>query len=163
MTPWKLVTPSRFSGTSRSHFDPTQSARLRPNLGRCFLLIRYSSKKRMRANLICPCKCRGGKSRLWCAATTRTGDASIESVITKWYGDNMIRTQISLDADVYAKAKGVARRMGVSVAELCRRGLQETLSRQPTSKPWMVYAGIVEGSPQDSGTVDEVVYGRSEP
>ena len=93
----------------------------------------------------------------------RRGDASIESVITKWYGDNMIRTQISLDADVYAKAKGVARRMGVSVAELCRRGLQETLARQPTSKPWMAYAGIVEGSPEDSSTVDEVVYGRSEP
>jgi hypothetical protein len=75
----------------------------------------------------------------------------------------MIRTQISLDADVYAKAKGVARRTGVSVAELCRRGLEEMIARQPTSKPWMVYAGILEGRPEDSSTVDEVVYGRSEP
>ena len=81
----------------------------------------------------------------------------------KCYGDNMIRTQISLDADVYAKAKGLARRMGVSVAELCRRGLEEAIARQPTTKPWMAYAGILEGRPEDSTTVDEVVYGRTEP
>jgi hypothetical protein len=75
----------------------------------------------------------------------------------------MIRTQISVDADVYAQAKVVARRLGVSVAELCRRGLEETIARQPTSKPWMAYAGILQGSPEDSSTVDEIVYGRSEP
>jgi hypothetical protein len=75
----------------------------------------------------------------------------------------MIRTQISLDVDVYARAKGVARRMGISVAELVRRGLEETIARQPTSKPWMAYAGIVEGRREDSSTVDEIVYGRAEP
>jgi hypothetical protein len=75
----------------------------------------------------------------------------------------MIRTQISVDVDVYTRAKRVARRMGVSVAELCRRGLEETITRQPTSKPWMAYAGIVEGRPEDSSTVDEIVYGRTEP
>lgn len=75
----------------------------------------------------------------------------------------MIRTQISVDVDVYIRAKGVARRMGVSVAELCRRGLEETIARQPTSKPWMAYAGIVEGRPEDSSTVDEIVYGRAGP
>jgi hypothetical protein len=75
----------------------------------------------------------------------------------------MIRTQISVDVDVYTRAKGVARRMGISVAELVRRGLEETIARQPTSKPWMAYAGILEGRPEDSRTVDEVVYGRSEP
>ena len=64
---------------------------------------------------------------------------------------------------MYTRAKAVARRMGISVAELCRRGLQETIARQPTSKPWMAYAGIVEGRPEDSSTVDEVVYGRFEP
>jgi hypothetical protein len=53
--------------------------------------------------------------------------------------------------------------MGISVAELVRRGLQETIAREPTSKPWMAYAGILEGRPEDSSTVDEVVYGRSEP
>ena len=75
----------------------------------------------------------------------------------------MIRTQISVDGDVYARAKGVARRMGISLAELCRRGLEETIARQPTSKPWMEYAGILEGRPEDSSTVDEVVGGRFEP
>ena len=75
----------------------------------------------------------------------------------------MIRTQISVDAEMYSRAKGVARRLGISVAELCRRGLEETIARQPTSKPWMAYAGILEGRPEDSSTVDEVVYGRSEP
>jgi hypothetical protein len=53
--------------------------------------------------------------------------------------------------------------MGISVAELCRRGLEETIARQPTSKPWMAYAGILEGRPEDSSTVDEVVYRRCEP
>jgi len=75
----------------------------------------------------------------------------------------MIRTQISVDVDVYTRAKAVARRMGISVAELVRRGLQETIAREPTSKPWMAYAGILDGRPEDSSTVDEVVYGRSEP
>jgi post-segregation antitoxin (ccd killing protein) len=75
----------------------------------------------------------------------------------------MIRTQVSVDVDVYARAKAVARRMGISVAELVRRGLQETIAREPTSKPWMAYAGILEGRPEDSSTVDEVVYGRSQP
>ena len=75
----------------------------------------------------------------------------------------MIRTQVSVDVDVYTRAKAVARRMGISVAELVRRGLQETIAREPTSKPWMAYAGILDGRPEDSSTVDEVVYGRSEP
>ena len=74
----------------------------------------------------------------------------------------MIRTQVSVDVDVYTRAKAVARRMGISVAELVRRGLQETIAREPTSKPWMAYAGILDGRPEDSSTVDEVVYGRSE-
>jgi len=73
----------------------------------------------------------------------------------------MIRVQISLDADVYAKAKDVARRMGVSVAELCRRGLEETIARQPSAKPWMAFSGILDGRPEDSSTVDEIVYERS--
>jgi hypothetical protein len=75
----------------------------------------------------------------------------------------MIRTHISMDTEMYAKARKVAHRLGISVAELCRRGLEETIARQPTSKPWMAYAGILEGWPEDSSTVDEVVYGRSVP
>ncbi len=75
----------------------------------------------------------------------------------------MIRTQISVDADLYARAKKVARQLGISLAELCRRSLEETVAQHPSAKPWMVYAGIVEGRPEDSSTVDEVVYGRATP
>jgi len=75
----------------------------------------------------------------------------------------MIRTQISVDAELYARAKGIARREGISVAELCRRSLRETVARQPGAKPWMAYAGIIDGRSGDSATVDEVVYGRPSP
>ncbi len=75
----------------------------------------------------------------------------------------MIRTQISFDADLYARAKVAARRQGISLAELCRRSLEQLIGRQPSDKPWMKYSGIVEGRPEDSGTVDEVVYGRDRP
>jgi hypothetical protein len=75
----------------------------------------------------------------------------------------MIRTQISVDPRLYSRAKAVARRMGISLAELCRRGLEEAVARQPSDKPWMAYAGVIEGRPEDSSTVDEVVYGRAEP
>ncbi len=76
----------------------------------------------------------------------------------------MIRTQISVDAELYAKAKEVARRQRISLAELCRRSLAEAVARMPNTKqPWMRLAGSIEGSPDDSSTVDEVVYGRKEP
>lgn len=75
----------------------------------------------------------------------------------------MIRTQISVDEKTYVQAKEVARRLGISLAELCRQSLAEVIARQPTSKPWMAYAGILQGHPDDSSTVDEVVYGRAEP
>lgn len=80
-----------------------------------------------------------------------------------FYSDNMIRTQISFDEELYARAKDVARREGVSLAELCRRGLQELLSRQPSGKPWMAFAGTLDGEQSDSARVDEVVYGRHTP
>ena len=75
----------------------------------------------------------------------------------------MIRTQISVDKDLYRRAKVVARRKAVSLAELCRRSLEEAVSREPTKKPWMAFAGIVEGSASDSRSVDRVVYGRERP
>jgi hypothetical protein len=75
----------------------------------------------------------------------------------------MIRTQISFDADLYERARTLARRQGISLAELCRRSLREVLVRQPSTRPWMRFAGIVDGRPEDSATVDEVVYGRAEP
>lgn len=75
----------------------------------------------------------------------------------------MIRTQISFDANLYAEAKAVARRQGISLAELCRRGLQEILGRQPSARPWMEYSGILPGRPEDSASVDDVVYRRDRP
>ena len=68
----------------------------------------------------------------------------------------MIRTQISLDEELYSRAKSMARRQGISVAELCRRSLRETVSREPVDRPWMAYAGILDGEPDDSESVDAV-------
>lgn len=84
-------------------------------------------------------------------------------VISVRYDDNMIRTQISVDEELYRRAKGLARRDGISLAELCRRSLQAAVAKQPSEKPWMAFAGIVEGSPSDSEAVDDVVYGRETP
>ena len=75
----------------------------------------------------------------------------------------MVRTQISFDEDLLKRARQMARRKRVSLAELCRRGLQEILSREPDNKPWMAFAGAYEGAPEDSESVDAVVYGREEP
>jgi hypothetical protein len=75
----------------------------------------------------------------------------------------MIRTQISVDEDLYARAKDAARRRGVSLAELCRRGLQEILAGEPSAKPWLAFAGILEGHEDDSSSVDSVVYDRETP
>ena len=75
----------------------------------------------------------------------------------------MIRTQISVDEELYQRAKETARRQGISLAELCRRSLAETVSRQPVRKPWMAYLGVLDGSLDDSARVDEVVYGRESP
>ena len=57
----------------------------------------------------------------------------------------MIRTQISVDEEMYARAKDAARRQGISLAELCRRSLAQTLSRESASHPWMAYVGILRG------------------
>lgn len=84
-------------------------------------------------------------------------------VIMMSYHDNMVRTQISLDEELYRRAKQLARREGISFAELCRRGLQEVVGRAPSDKPWMASAGIFEGHAGDSASVDEVVYGRERP
>ena len=75
----------------------------------------------------------------------------------------MVRTQISVDEDLYERAKELAKRQGISLAELCRRGLREAVSREPNDKPWMAYLGDIDGDPDDSSTVDQVVYGRDIP
>jgi hypothetical protein len=70
--------------------------------------------------------------------------------------DNMVRTQISIDAELYKRAKMLARRQGSSFAEICRRSLEIAVAAQPTGKPWMRFAGIIQGRPDDSSTVDKV-------
>ena len=75
----------------------------------------------------------------------------------------MIRTQVSLGADLYKRAKALAGQQGISFAELCRRSLSETIARVPSDKPWMSFVGVLEGREEDSCTVDEVVYGRQTP
>ncbi len=79
------------------------------------------------------------------------------------YSDNMIRTQISVDKELYERAKEVARRHGISLAELVRRGLEELVTREPSDRPWMAYAGIFDGKASDSASVDSVVYDRETP
>ena len=75
----------------------------------------------------------------------------------------MIRTQISFDKELYARAKQAAKRRGVSLAELCRRSLAETIGRDSAAYPWMSYIGVVDGDANDSSSVDDVVYGRDAP
>ena len=75
----------------------------------------------------------------------------------------MIRTQISFDEASYARAKAVAKKWHISVAELCRRGVEMILSREPSDKPWMTFAGALEGKEGDSVSVDSVVYDREYP
>jgi hypothetical protein len=75
----------------------------------------------------------------------------------------MIRTQISVDERLYRQAKVIAKRKGISLAELCRRGLEEVVAKEPSDKPWMAFAGIFEGTVCDSASVDDVVYGREAP
>ena len=76
----------------------------------------------------------------------------------------MVRTQISFDEELYRRAKRIARRRGVSLAELCRQGLTEVLAREPSSMPWMRHAGaLASGDDHASDSVDAIVYGRAEP
>lgn len=75
----------------------------------------------------------------------------------------MIRTQISVDSELYERARQVAKRKGISLAELCRRGLEEIVAREPSDKPWMAFSGLFEGDDGGSESVDEVVYGREAP
>jgi hypothetical protein len=80
-------------------------------------------------------------------------------------GDNMIRTQISLDEGAYRAAKEEAKRQGVSLAEVLRRSVAVTLNERRGSRhPWMRWAGaLASGDRKSSRTVDEVVYGRPRP
>lgn len=74
----------------------------------------------------------------------------------------MIRTQISLDAREYERAKEHARTLGVSLAEFVRRAVREALPPAGEA-PWMKFAGFVEsGDPSSSQSVDDLVYGQKD-
>lgn len=75
----------------------------------------------------------------------------------------MIRTQVSFDKQLYENARRSARRRGVSLAELCRQSLAETIAQDDPSRPWMKYAGTITGDSRDSQSVDAVVHGRAAP
>ncbi len=74
--------------------------------------------------------------------------------------DNMIRTQISLESEVYEEAKLYAAESGISLAEFCRQSVTEQLVKYRKSGPIARFVGIYDGDPNDSSTVDEVVYGK---
>ena len=74
----------------------------------------------------------------------------------------MVRTQISLTEEEYAAAKGEARRLGISLAELLRRSLRHMLPADE-QRPWMRYAGLIEsGDAASSQRIDDLVYGRKD-
>jgi hypothetical protein len=75
----------------------------------------------------------------------------------------MVRTQISFDESLYIRAKHVAKRRGISLAELCRRSVAEAVASEDSERPWTSYAGIIDGESDDSTRVDEIVYGRQSP
>jgi len=58
-------------------------------------------------------------------------------------GDNIIRTQLSLDEHEYAAAKTEAQALGISVAEFVRRAVREALPPRE-ERPSMKFAGFVE-------------------
>ena len=76
----------------------------------------------------------------------------------------MIRTQVSLDKDLYRAAQQEAKRRGISFAELCRRALAGMVRGNGQGHPWLRFSGCLSsGDPRASQTVDEVVYGRERP
>jgi hypothetical protein len=75
----------------------------------------------------------------------------------------MVRTQISLEEELYKEAQEEAQRRGISFQELCRRTLALALHPSKPAQPWMRFSGLVEGDPDASASVDEVVYGRERP
>jgi hypothetical protein len=77
-------------------------------------------------------------------------------------GDNMIRTQVSLNKSEYDLAKAQAAAQGISVAEFVRRAVREALP-VPGEGAWMKYAGMVAtGDPHSSQSIDEIVYGSKD-
>ena len=95
-------------------------------------------------------------------AVRRAIAPSDQAVIMEALGDNMIRTQVSLDKKEYESAKQQAAALGISLAEFIRRAVRERLPVHGDG-PWMKYAGFVEsGNPRSSQSIDEIVYGSKD-
>jgi len=75
----------------------------------------------------------------------------------------MIRTQISLERDLYEDARKEAKRQGISFAELVRRALARTVRPGTGKRPWMRLAGTVDSGPESSQSIDAIVYARERP
>ena len=74
----------------------------------------------------------------------------------------MIRTQISLDKREYLAAKKEAASLGISVSELVRRAVRQSIP-PPGNAPWMRFASLVEsGDSRSSQRIDEIVYGSKD-
>ena len=74
----------------------------------------------------------------------------------------MIRTQVSLSAAEYELVKQQSRALGISIAEVIRRAIRDTLPHDKGGA-WMRFAGFVEsGDPKSSQSIDEIVYGAKD-
>jgi hypothetical protein len=74
----------------------------------------------------------------------------------------MVRTQVSLSREDYARAKKEAKRLGISLAELFRRSLRMAVEPDP-SRPWMSYRGLVtSGDPNSNNNIDALIYGQKD-
>ncbi len=71
------------------------------------------------------------------------------------------RLQIMIEEELDAELGRQARREGVSKAALIRRYVSERLRPLPPIEedPLWGLVGMVDGSPDDSSRIDEVVYG----
>jgi ribbon-helix-helix CopG family protein len=73
----------------------------------------------------------------------------------------MKRLQISLEPELDAELGRLARAEGVSKAEIVRRSLRERAQPLPPLEEDPLFGGMVgvdEGEPDDSVSVDDVVY-----
>jgi lambda repressor-like predicted transcriptional regulator len=76
----------------------------------------------------------------------------------------MMRTQISLEKEMYRRAQAEARKQGISLAELVRRALASVLApTRASDRPWMKWSGAIRGGDarsSDPDRIDAVVYGQ---
>jgi hypothetical protein len=77
------------------------------------------------------------------------------------YAAQMRRLQIMIDEDLDEALARQAQEEGASKAALIRRYVRERVKPVPSIQddPLWELVGMVEGSPDDSASVDEVVYG----